>query len=332
MFNLRQVSRAVVFVLLLSLFIAAHASFAYGQNFALTPSAFSPPAGVDPGGIATATIILNTPDNYSGLVTLNCTVTIDQVVTNAVQCLISPDSATPAATLSLTVTAASQSGTPALPGQYTITVTGASGSETETAPLFLNVVNVQQDYIVSVSTKINPGTVTAGNGAQATITVTPIASYTGTVTLSCLSVTPTVEAAPYCSFQPATVIVGSGAAPTSVLTINTYGTVQNSAELWSPHAFYALWLGVPGLALLGVGAGGMRGKKLLGLLLLLAVAGGLLLLPSCGGITRTSNNNLGLITPNNTYMFTLTGVDENGVLPSNSTSNTDQATVSLTVN
>jgi hypothetical protein len=85
-----------------------------------------------------------------------------------------------------------------------------------------------------------------------------------------------------------------------------------------------------------VGAVGTRGKNLLGTLLLVAVAGGLLLIPACG-TTRNTNSPNGEITPKNTYTFTLTGADQNGAAPANSTTcpvgqTCNQATVTLVVN
>ena len=329
MFNARQVLRAAIFAVLLSLFAASHVTFAQAQNFTLTPSALTPSAGVDPGGSATGTIALSTTTGFASPVALSCTVTSSQGLSNPPLCLVSPMSATPDATLSLTLTTVGS--TPA--GQYTITISGTSGSETETAILFLNVVDVPQDYTLTVSKTISPTTVTAGSGAEATVTVTPIASYTGTVTLSCFSVTPVVVAAPICAFSPATVAVTNGTAPTSVLTISTYGTAQNIGKRrTSPRILYAFWLALPALAFVGAGASRVRRKKLMGMLLLMAVAGGLLFLPSCSATKANSNNANGLVTPKNTYTFTLTGVDANGVAPSNSTSTTAQATVSLTVN
>ena len=220
-------------------------------------------------------------------------------------------------------------------GTYSVTVTGTStGSDNETVTLFLNIVSVPQDYTLTVSTPISPGTVSAGFGAQATVTVTPISSYTGMVTLSCLSITPPVTAAPFCSFKPATVDVNGSGTPTSVLTVSTFGLTQNQTKRTRPRIFYALWLAIPGLVLAGIGASGGRRRKLLGLLLLMVVASGLLLLPSCGSskTPTTSNNANNLVTPKNTYTVTLTGVDQNGVSPSNITSTSAAATVSLTVN
>jgi len=211
-----------------------------------------------------------------------------------------------------------------------VTVTGSNGSPSQNVAvtLSLNVVNVTEDYTLSVlPTTATPSPVTAGNTATTTVTVSPIGSYSGhQVTLACLSVTPVVVAAPVCSFNPPTVSVTNGPAPTSTLTIATLGP-KPTTQLRTRQIFYALWL-VPGLALVGVGKGRTAGRKLMGLFLLLAV-GGLLLLPGCGSSSNNTNNPSGQTTPKNTYTFTLTGADENGAAPGNTTAS--PATVSLTV-
>jgi hypothetical protein len=221
---------------------------------------------------------------------------------------------------------------------YTISVTGTSGSVSQAVTLTLNVVNVSEDYTLSVSpTTATPSPVPAGSIATTIVTVTPIASYTGTVTLACLSVTPVVEAAPYCSFAatsgsgslpPGTVQVTGGAPATATMTITTLGPT-GVTSLRHRRIFYALWFLVPGLALVGAGATSSRAKKLLWLLLLLAVAGSLLLTPACNSTPLTNSPN-GEITPKNTYTFTLTGADQTGAAPSNAT--TSPATVTLGVN
>jgi ABC-type transport system involved in multi-copper enzyme maturation permease subunit len=99
--------------------------------------------------------------------------------------------------------------------------------------------------------------------------------------------------------------------------------------LLTRRTFYALWLLIPGLAFMGACSAKGR-KKALGLLLFVVIAGGLLLTPACGSSSSTTNSPTGQTTPKNTYTFTLTGADENGAGPSNST--TAQATVSVTVN
>jgi hypothetical protein len=343
MVNPRQVIRALVFALLLSLLAAGSASLAYGQQFTLTVSSPLSPSAVDPGGSSIATLNLAAIGGFNGAVSFNtipCTVTPVPTVGSAPICSVSPDSLTPPGQAFLTITTIgglpANGGTP--PGLYTIAVTGSSGTSSQSLTLTLNVVNVTEDYTLSVSpTTATPSPVPAGSIATTVVTVTPIANYTGTVTLACLSVTPVVAQAPYCTFvaingsgslPPGTVQVMGGAPATATLTITTLGPIP-LAGLRNRQIFYALWLLVPGLAFLGVSATRTRGKNLLGILLLMAIAGGVLLMPACGSTTRTNSPN-GEITPHNTYTFTLTGADQNGAAPSNTT--TSPATVTLVVN
>jgi hypothetical protein len=325
MVNPRQVTRAIIFASMLSLLCAGSASLAYGQ-FTLTASGLRPPAGVNPGQPATASINLGPATGFDQAVSLSCAVTSSQTTTSLPTCLVSPTSATPPAVPSLTIFTTSDTAS----GTYQIVVTGTSGSETQTATLVLNVTNLSQDYLLSTSPAIAiPSPIPAGSSAITTVTVQPIGSYTGSVTLSCLSITPIVTAAPYCSFNPATVNVTSSEPPTSVLTITSFGASSGTGRLSSPRIFYALWLAVPGLALVGVRSGGNRKRRLMGLLLLLAVAGGFLLIPACNTTTIGTKALNGQITPNNTYILTLSGADENGAGPGNVS--TDEATVSVTV-
>jgi len=328
MVNPRQAVRALVIAVLLSLFFAASASMAYGQQFTLTVSSPLSPSAVDPGSNSTATINVTGVNGFDGAVsfdTVPCTVTPVQPASTPV-CAVSPGSVTPPGQAFLTITTMGgiSGGTPA--GVYTITVTGSSGTTSQTLTLTLNVVNVTENYTLSVSpSPAIPSPVPAGSIATTTVTVTPIIGYTGSVTLACLSVTPVVVAAPYCGFSPATVSLTSGVAGTSTMTITTLGPTPVT-RLRDRQVFYALLLLVPGLVFVGFG-NRTRRKNLLGVFLLTAVAGGLLLAPACGSGHPTNSPN-GEITPNNTYTFTLTGADQTGAAPSNA----GQESVTLTVN
>jgi hypothetical protein len=338
MVNPRQVVRALVFALSLSLFSAASVSVAYGQQlFTLTVTGALSPFAVDPGSSSTATIEIAAVGAFDGAVsfdTVPCTVTPVQPAGTPV-CSVSPDSVTPPGQTFLTITTAGGTSGATPPGLYTITVTGTSGASSQAVTLTLNVVNVTEDYTLSVPTTATPSPVPPGSVATAVVSVSPIASYAGSVTLACLSVSPVVAAAPYCSFSPATVQVTSGFAPTSTLTITTLGPTS-VAGLRGRKIFYGLWLLVPGLVLVGLGKTGTRGKSLVGVFLIVAVAGGLLLMPACGSTYSVTNNAPnGEITPKNTYTFTLTGADQTGAAPSNTcpTGQTcGQATVTLVVN
>ena len=334
MVNPRQFVRALLMALGLSLFFAASVSAAYAQDFTLTPTAFHP-AAVDPGVPARAIIILGATDGFDSPVALSCAVTSNQVTITLPTCLISPQSQTPPANgPSLTVTTFDTTA----PGLYNVSVTGTSGSLTHTVTLALNVVNITENYTLSVSpTTATPSPVGAGSSSTTIVTVSPIGSYGNgsghQVTLACLAVAPVVVAAPVCSFNPPTVFVNGGPAPTTTMTITTLGPVPTTS-LWNRRLVYALWLAIPGLALVGVGASGTRRKNILGAFLLVALAGVLLLAPACS-TTNNTNNPSGDTTPANTYTFTLTASDENGAAPSNGTCTTNcttnPATVSLAV-
>jgi hypothetical protein len=136
-------------------------------------------------------------------------------------------------------------------------------------------------------------------------------------------------------------MVSSGALVTSVMTITSYGasaTTTTTTERRKRRIFYSLGFLVPGLALVGIGAsrgrnknGRDRKRNVLGMLWLMMIAGGLLLMPACNGTNLTSQTTStlnGAETPKNTYTFTLTGTDANGVAPGS----TSLPTVMLAVN
>lgn len=325
MVNFRHVPRAMV---LLSLLLVSLAAISAAQAFTLSATQLQP-SSVDPGGSATSILTLTAGAGFTGTVDFTCSVTSTQVTTDLPACSVSPLSETASSLPSLTITTSSS--TP--PGSYQVLITGTDSSIPYTASvtLELNVADLAADYTLTIyPTTAIPSPIVAGDIATTTVTVTPIGGYTGTVTLSCLSVTPVVTGAPVCSFTPsATVKVTPGTPPTATLTLTTFTTVSNppssSIIRLHPRMFYALWLAVPSLAFVGLGASGKRGKKMLGIFLLITMGGGLFLLPACGG---NSNNAANQITPNETYTFTLTGSDQKGLGPSS----TSTATVTLQVN
>ena len=325
----RQVIRGLLFGLSLPVALAASVSLAYGQSFTLTTTALYP-TSVDPSESATATINLGATDGFDDPVSLSCAVTSGPVTTSEPVCAASPTSQVPPAKPALTIT--TTNGTTA--GTYQFTVTGTSGSITQTATLYLGVADIAENYALSVlPTTATPGSVPPGQTATTTVTVSPLGTYSGhMITLSCLSVTPIVTAAPTCSFDPPTVMVASSGVVTSVLTITTYGAAATTTTVsWNRRIFYTLGLLVPGLALVGIGASRGRKRNALGVLLLMTIAGGLLLMPACNGTNLTSQTTTtlnGKETPKNNYTFTLTGADENGAAPST----TSPTTVMMAVN
>jgi len=323
MVNPRQAVRAIVFGLLFSVFSLASVCDALGQDFTLTPSALTPSA-VDAGVSSTATIKV-LPANAMTTPTVALSCAVSPVETDGPVCQPSSISVVAPGTAGLTVTTSNS--TPQIP--YTITFTGSDASGSLTVDFNLTVLAVIGDYTLTVTTPLNPTSVLAGSGATGTITLTPLNGYSGhMITLSCSSVAPPVIPSPQCSFNLATVPISSGAA-TSTITVTTAGPNSTTTQLRLPRMLYAVCFLMPGLALLGLRGRGHR-RKFMGWLLLLTLAAGILLIPACGGSTTTapptSVGGISGTTPNNTYRFTVTGADENGLVPSNTS-----PTVSLTV-
>jgi streptogramin lyase len=145
-------------------------------------------------------------------------------------------------------------------------------------------------------------TVTRGQSAVFTFTVTPQGSYTSPISFSC-SELPAVAA---CSFSPATITPDANPA-TTTLTITT--APQSALLNPSPRGdrsgrLNATWLVFPGMALPGMLLGMVaivtpRRRKLLSCCLLFLVAGGCVLQSACG----TASKN----TPAGSYTITVTG-------------------------
>jgi hypothetical protein len=156
------------------------------------------------------------------------------------------------------------------------------------------------DFTITASANLSA--VNPGSSASSTITVAGENGYNNTVNLSC-TVSGGGTPAPTCSFSPSSV-VGSG---TSTLTVNTTG--PTAALFHRSNIFYAMFLPLPALALLGIGFGSAdsRRKKVLGFLMLYAILAALLLLPACGGGSSHPNPHGG--TPAGTYTISVTGTD-----------------------
>lgn len=185
----------------------------------------------------------------------------------------------------------------------------------------------------------SPTSVAVGSTSTATVTVNPQPGYgavtSETVNLSC-SILPTIQTssaatAPTCSLSPTSVTVtpGETAPPTSTLTFTAAAAAKTTMVQRSSGFFYALWLPVPGLALVGISFGPSRRKRLLGLLLLGLLMAGLIATPAC--VSYTHLGNVG--TPPGQYTIAITGVDTNNLSQaSNPTGTTNTVTVTVTEN
>lgn len=337
-FRASRASLAMFWAVIVSLTLICSAS---AQDFSLQNAPFSPDA-VAPGGTSSSTIMVGALNGFTGTVDLSCQVTSNQATTSTPVCSVSPSTVTPTSSASATITTTLQTTTVG----YTITITGtATGNptDTHTTPAQnLTVLAVVPQFTVTVLNPIVPKSVPAGNGAEGTILINPINGYStplvkgnrSGITLSCATVTPLVAIPPVCSFsypQPNGVPI-TGVPATATVTITTSGP-QIIGNAVPPRTFYALWMPLPMLALVGIGTavGGKRSRRACGLLALFVISGSLFLLPACTNLKVTTSA-LNGITPANTYTFTVIGVDINGVVSSNtSSSNSANPSLSLTV-
>ena len=153
--------------------------------------------------------------------------------------------------------------------------------------------------------KVNPpnkNVPQAGDSASYQVQVTPHPVYGASVALACS----TLPSGAACTFSPTSVTLQGSSPATATLTITTTArpiTTTGARSLLG--RYFAVWLTVPGLALLGIGAGGRRRRRnVLGLMLLCLVLAQLAPLPGCGG-TTTQPPASG--TPPGTWPITVSG-------------------------
>ncbi len=261
-------------------------------NFTIAASAVAP-ASVTVGGAGTSTITVAAQNGFNSAVALTCS--IAPVVVTAPTCSFNPTSVANGAGTS-TLTISTSASTPA--NTYTVTVTGTSGSLTHTAVATL-IATGTPDFTIAASA-FSPAMVNAGGSGTSTITIAPLNGFNSAVALTC-SIAPVVNRPPACSLNPTSVAAGSG---TSTLTVTT--TAATTASLApGTSSFYAMWLPIGGLALLGTGLTSRR-RKLLGLILLGLVFTGLIFMAACGG-TSSGGGGGHPGTPAGTYTVTVTG-------------------------
>jgi phospholipase C len=213
--------RSCLLVAILSLIallfgLAACGSSPLLPGYQLKVSALNP-SSIVPGGTSTATITVTPTDGYTGSVSLSCVGV--KGAKPAPSCSFSPsvvDIGGGAGSSVLKVS--SISSTPA--GSYTITVSASDAKNLAPAngPQALPLSVVIPAYTLRAS-PLSPGNVVAGTGSTSTITVTPVNSYTGSVSLSC-SVTGGTPA-PACSLSASPVAIKGTSAVTSTLSVST---------------------------------------------------------------------------------------------------------------
>jgi hypothetical protein len=156
----------------------------------------------------------------------------------------------------------------------------------------------------SVSSSSSSATVKAGSPATYGLTISPIGgSFAPQVSLTCTD----LPAKTSCSFSPSAVTPGGGAVK-STLSITTAASVSSAIPF--PHEYYyAIWIQLQGVGLLGVVLIGRKGMKKMRhgvpCLLLLVILGLLVMTACAGGTGIVSVPQTG--TPAGSYTITITG-------------------------
>ena len=256
-----------------------------------------------PGGQVTANLTLTSLFSYSGQVTTAC----DATALSGTQCTLSPlNSVTVGSGAVVAVNAFINVPTNAVPGTYNINI---NTQDMTGAPIhaWTIALTVNQDFAVGSLTPTTQ-TITAGESASYNFSVLPVgASFTNAVTFSC-SGGPVIS---LCSFTPNTVTPGSNSAAVVMqITTTSDSAVPALPGPAATAAYRILWLGLPGLALLGIKRRGRKHAKtslpasLPGFFLLA------MLLTSCGGGGSNGGGGGGGLlqgTQPGTYTITVTG-------------------------
>ena len=183
------------------------------------------------------------------------------------------------------------------------------------------------DFSISAPSTTTPATVAPGSSATSTVTLTAINGYASPVNLTC-AVTGSGSPLPACgSFSPASPITPTAGGAQTMLTITTSGAA--AAMVRPSKFFYAMWLPIAGISLIGMGFSSARSrrKKLLGFLMVGMVMAALFLMPACSSSsTSTPPGGCTTCTPAGNYTVTITGTG------TDSATTTHSAAVTLTVN
>ena len=197
----------------------------------------------------------------------------------------------------------------------TITATPTANSS-GTSPVFFNGGTVQAigpgnivlaqtsvpaqmtDFSMSVSPS-NQSIAVAGDTATYSVQLTPHPLYTSSITVSCSGLPSASTCSP--STSPVSLTSSSGSAVTLSVHTTPRPVTPPAASIFT-RRFYAIWLILPGMALVGAG-GNRRRRRIFGILTLCTLFTLLLLVPACSS-TRTQPPVSG--TPAGNYTITVT--------------------------
>ena len=278
------------------------AAVAATPSFSISGTAFTVTAGATTAN--TTALTLTPSGGFTGTVALTCS------APSPLTCSASPASvnitAATAVTATLTVVTNASSG-----GPYALTVTGTSGSLTETGTVQVTVNNPGSTFTMTLGSATgSPATVAPGGTATDTVVLASVLGYGGTVAFTCKQTSgPTNSSAdsPICAFSSAAQSMGS----TTTFSVETIAAVSSELTYPKINRSGRGWTGAGGgaaLALLiffGIPAKRRRLQSMLGMVLALAALGSLAACGGGGGGGGTTTKDPG--TAAGTYVFTVTG-------------------------
>ena len=209
----------------------------------------------------------------------SCTTT---VVNSTVQCTVGPLSSLQPASVNVTVNPNAPSPPNTAPVKLTDSAVIQVGQNSVASASATGTVN---DFTLTVAPS-TPPPVAAGAPASVTVTVTPTGNIPNAVSFACGSGLPTGAS---CSFPNGSSVPNlSSGAQSRLLVINTTVRVTTPASLWrSRKLFYAIWLPMAGLALLGLRTG--RANRPLMVALLAVGITSVVLQVGCGSSALTTS-------------------------------------------
>jgi hypothetical protein len=157
------------------------------------------------------------------------------------------------------------------------------------------------------ATALNPLSISAGESATSTVTVTSLFGFKSAVSFAC-SVTPHVELAPTCSLENITPPANGTATGTLTIATKAPTTALGPSSNRPYGIFYAAWVALLGCVATVLAAGSKK-RNLLSLFLCGLLLSGLLLQAACGGGTVQSGGGGGGSpgTPPGSYTISING-------------------------
>jgi hypothetical protein len=161
------------------------------------------------------------------------------------------------------------------------------------------------DYGITAST--STPVINAGDTATIQVLFCPTSDngYSGTITPSQTTL-PSMVTATAPIFNPTTVSLSGSSCATTALSVATMARPVTTGSLLRRGSFYATWLPIGGLSLIGLGVGaGRRRRRWMAAAVLGLIAGVILLQPGCGSASTTTTATGGTLA--GVYTITITG-------------------------